>query len=146
MSGYETDCILCPMNSRRLRKLAIVYSILSTISVVLHVMLFVITSIANGCICGTPGCQPTPLALFGQGLWCGAFGFMAGTIAIFAANSARNGTKSALGFLAVFNTFFHSCGALVDGYGAFSLARCVSCNTFQHEVTIFIFSFLVLGL
>ena len=145
MTFYETDCMMCPMNTGRLRKLAILFSTLSTMAVVIHVMVFVVTSVANGCICGTVGCTPTPLALFGQGLWCGAFGFIAGTLCCIASNTNTRWLKSCIGFLSVFNTFFHSCGALVDGYGAFALFRCHTCNTFNDQVTTFIFGFLSLG-
>ena len=145
MSNYERDCLVCPLNGKRLRNLAITFSLVSSAAVVMHVMIFVVTSVANGCICGTRGCVPTPLALFGQGLWCGAFGFVAATLGIFASNSEMKCLKSILGFVSVFNTFFHSCGALVDGYGAFSLFRCISCRTFEDEVTAFIFTFLCIG-
>ena len=140
---YERDCILCPMNERRLKHLAVVFSLMSTAVVLVHVMIFTVTSVANGCICGFAGCPATPLALFGQGLWCGAFGFIAATLAIFASHSTRKSFKCLFGIVVVFNTFFHSCGALIDGYGALSLYQCVTCRTFQDGVTTFIFVFLV---
>ena len=90
---YERDCILCPMNERRLKHLAVVFSLMSTAVVLVHVMIFTVTSVANGCICGFAGCPATPLALFGQGLWCGAFGFIAATLAIFASHSTRKSFK-----------------------------------------------------
>ena len=141
--NYERDCMLCPMSERRLKNLAVVFSLMSTSVVLVHVMIFTVTSVANGCICGFAGCPPTPLALFGQGLWCGAFGFIAATMAIFASHSRRKLFKAIFGLVVVFNTFFHSCGALIDGYGAFSLYQCVTCRTFQDGVTTFIFVFLV---
>ena len=141
--NYERDCILCPLSERRLKYLAVIFSLMSTSVVLVHVMIFTVTSVANGCICGFAGCPATPLALFGQGLWCGAFGFIAATLAIFASHSRRKSFKCAFGLVVVFNTFFHSCGALIDGYGALSLYQCVTCRTFQDAVTTSIFVFLV---
>ena len=93
-------------------------------------------------------CPRTPLALFGQGLWCGAFGFIGGALCIIGANRGykhENCIKTTICFVSIFNTFFASCGAIIDSYGCFSLIRCPECALFKNHVTTLLFTLLTLG-
>ena len=105
--------------------------------------------IATGCISGLPSCPKTPLALFGQGLWCGAFGYIAAALCIFGANRGnlkyQNAIKNAIGFVSIFDTLMASSGAIIDGYGCFSLIRCPTCALFENHVTTLMFTLLAIG-